>query len=822
VAARMSGRVRLDGAWRVRDTKAGSPAGRAWIGATVPGCIHLDLMRARKIPDPFFGTNETQVQWVGERDWEYRRTFSLARAHPALSAERVDLVFEGLDTFAEVRLNGRLVGRSDNMFIPWRFNVRRALKAGRNALVVRFTSPEAVIAGQQRAHPRLARLPGLRPQAFVRKAQCHFGWDWGPRLVTSGIWRPCRLEWRSVARLADVFARTADISDASATVAVDVETERIGRKRPITCSVTLARGDWRERRTLSMGAGASGRVTFTVPNPELWWPNGAGAQPLYNLTVRLVDGDGRLADAVRKRIGIRTVRLVREPDEAGESFILEVNGRPIFCRGANWIPPDSFPPRFTAAKYHRLLTMAVEANMNMLRVWGGGFYEGETFHSLCDELGLLVWQDFMFACSMVPETPALLANVRREAEATVRRLRSHPSLALWCGNNENQWIYEIGWSKRSPRHYGERIYDKALPGICRRLDPTRPYWPGSPFGGTDSNSEDEGDRHNWDAFHGGDGVKSYLADHGRFLSEFGFQSPPTMRTIRSCTTPAERHAQSRTMEHHNKCGPGSQKLIAFIFDDLKLPADFADYVYKGQVMHARAIQAGVEHWRRHKFHTAGTLIWQLNDCWPVTSWSLIDSRLTPKAAYWYARRFFTPVLVSATRVAGGVEVWLVNDALERAGGHLDVSAMTFAGRVRHRVRRDVTVPANAARRVMRIPERRLNLTDPAECVLVAELTVGTLTISRSVMLFEKPRRIAFPEPTITAKVARIDPSNHWLVLTSDVFVKDLCLDFGDLDVDLTDNYLDLLPGREALVAVSCKRPTAPSALRRALRLCWMR
>jgi beta-mannosidase len=820
VAGTLAGQLTLDGAWQVRDVHGGSPAGRDWLAAVVPGCIHLDLMRAKKIPDPFFRTNEDEVQWVGARDWEYRRAFVLPKRHALWSADRVDLVFEGLDTFGDVRVNGTVVGRADNMFIPWRFDVREAVRPGRNTLAVRFTSPETVGAAEREQSPQLAKYTGKEVRAYVRKAQCHFGWDWGPRLVTSGIWRPCRLEWRTAARIADVWARTVDLRGKDATVAVDVAAERLGEARPVECDVLLSRGDVRLRKTVALSAKGTARLRLSVPGAALWWPNGAGEQALYDLAVTLRSAAGAV-DEVRQRIGLRTVRLVREPDAAGESFIIEVNGQPIFCRGTNWIPPDSFPPRFTAEQYRQLLTMAADANMNMLRVWGGGFYEGDTFFSLCDELGLMVWQDFMFACAMYPERPEFLANVRREAEAVVRQVRNRPSLVLWCGNNENQWGFHGGWWGKPPRHYGVGIYDRVLPAVCRRLDPTRPYWPSSPYGGDDPNSEGQGDRHNWEAFHRGQGVAAYLADQGRFLSEFGYQSPPSLRAIRSFTSPADREIQSRVMEHHNKCTGGPEKLVRFIFDDLKLPADFEDYVYKGQVMHARMIQAGVEHWRRNKFHTAGALIWQLNDCWPVSSWSLIDSLLVPKAPYFYARRFFAPVLVSSKRVDGGVEVWIVNDSLERAGGRLDVTLMTFAGKTLYRLTREVSVPANSARTVLTIPDRRLALTDPAACVLVAELSVGKVRASRNTLLFEKPRRIAFPLPKIQAKVVSIDERNLWLSLRADVFVKDLYADFGDLGVELSDNFLDLLPGREEIVAVYSERPMSAAHLRRAMSLRWM-
>ncbi|HYD10611.1 MAG TPA: hypothetical protein VEA78_10945, partial [Acidimicrobiales bacterium] len=530
------------------ETIPNSDAG-AWLPAEVPGHVHLDLLRNGVIPDPFERMHERTVQWVDDRDWAYRCTFTVTAAE--LEGAQHVLRFEGLDTIATVVLNDEVVAQTDDQHIAHEADVTSRLVAGDNVLEVRFASAERV--GAERRAAYLASDPdldvfrrGLMSRSMVAKAQYSWGWDWGPRLRGCGIWKPVTLVRVPTARLTDWWWRSSFDDDGSCTVTVGADSA--GSLR-VHLDGQVVQGD---------------EVAVRIADPVRWWPNGRGDQHLYDLRVELLDGD-EVVDAREARIGLREVELVREPDEAGESFLFRVNGEDTFVLGANWIPDDSFPARTHRLRVFELVRMARDCGMNMLRIWGGGLYESEDFYDACDELGLLVWQDFPYACALYPESDEFAAAADRQARSAIRRVRNHTSLALWCGNNENQWLGGLGAWGQLPRILGERLYDVVLPAAVADEDPGRPYWPSSPWGSERNKSGDaDGDSHHWNVWHGEGDWVHYAKARPRFVSEFGFAGPPDLRTLEGCLDHDDLGVDTPAMRWHDKTNKGYDTYLGYI------------------------------------------------------------------------------------------------------------------------------------------------------------------------------------------------------------------------------------------------------------------
>jgi beta-mannosidase len=649
----------LAGKWQFRESQPSPEHGTEdgeWLAAQVPGSVHTDLMALGRIPDPFVGDNELDVQWVAERDWEYRLTF---RPSPDLLAEEhVALVCDGLDTLADVTLNGRLLGQAQNMFRRYQWDVTGVLSTGENELRVRFSSPVNYVRPRQAEQPLKSPSQAIAGGSYLRKAPCQFGWDWGPQLPPSGIWKDIHLAGYSVARLDDVHLRQRHADDGTVTVRAEVAVERWqADDLKVVLGVTAPGGQtWEETRFLCKQSASPSIfediLEIQISNPQLWWPNGLGTQPLYDVAVALYQGD-TLHDRRSFQLGLRTLELRQEPDAFGTSFTFVVNGVPIFAKGANWIPADSFPARISDGYLEHLIRSTAQANMNMLRVWGGGFYEEERFYDLCDRHGILVWQDFIFACSIYPDDDAFVENVRAEAVDNVRRLRHRASLALWCGNNEMEWGWDQwGWDNLEHKRFKEaydRMFHELLPEICAVEDPDRPYWPSSPSSNTpfvSPNGVRAGDTHNWEVWHGNRPFEAYREHHSRFVSEFGFQSLPSLETVRTYADEADWNMTSYIMEHHQRNAAGNSKIINYMTDHFRLPKDFESLIYLTQLLQAEAVRIGVEYWRRSPC-TSGALYWQLNDCWPVASWASLDYFGRWKALHYAARRFYAPVLLSA-------------------------------------------------------------------------------------------------------------------------------------------------------------------------------
>ncbi|MER7399637.1 glycoside hydrolase family 2 protein [Streptomyces sp. NPDC000151] len=629
--------------------------GEDLLKATVPGCVHTDLLTAGAIPDPFLGRNETDVAWVGHRAWTYVRHLDHDSAH-----ERTDLVFDGLDTAAYLTLGGRPVGTTRNMHRRYRFDV-----TGRTGqLEVRFASAydeaAAVRAGtgdRPNVYPE--------PSQYIRKMACNFGWDWGPTLVTAGIWRPVRLEHWSTARIAHVRPLvTVDEGTGRVEVRLEIERTAQGRGRTLRAEAGVAGA-----RAEAVLTGDEAVLRLEVPDPRLWWPRGYGEQPLYDLDLTLSDDEGGPLDTWHRRIGFRTVELDRSADEHGTGFTLVVNGVRTFARGVNWIPDDAFPSRITPERYRTRLTQAADANVDLVRVWGGGIYEDDAFYDVCDELGLMVWQDFLFACAAYPEEQPLRGEVEAEARDNVVRLMPHPSLVLWNGNNENLWGFrDWDWEGAlAGDSWGEGYYLGLLPRIVAELDPTRPYAAGSPWSGSwdhHPNDPAHGTYHSWEVWNRQD-YAEYRANVPRFVAEFGWQAPPALTTLRRALPGEDLAPDSPGMLHHQKAEDGNGKLNRGVARHFALPAeDFDRWHYLTQLVQARAVAAGIEHWRSHWPVCAGTVVWQLNDCWPVTSWAAIDSDGRLKPLHHELRRVYADRLLTLQPGADGPVLAAVNQSAE--------------------------------------------------------------------------------------------------------------------------------------------------------------
>jgi beta-mannosidase len=802
------------GAWKFR--QAGT---QEWLPAKVPGGVHTDLLAAGCIPDPFVVDNEKRVQWVAESDWEYRTGFTCASE--LLAEDHIFLVCDGLDTLATVTLNGLVLGRTENMFRQYRWDVKSILrtldaagKAETNELLITFASPVKFIAEKQSVRP----LPGV-PQAipggpYLRKAPCQFGWDWGPQLPPIGIWKNIRLEGYSGARIDEVHLRQ-EHSEGKVTVAAQVMIQCWSEAPFKTVVRVTAPGGAVLENEAAISTSGEALVRLSVPDPLLWWPNGYGAQPLYQVEIALHKSGSaptKPVDLHTYQIGLRRIELRQEKDEWGRSFEFVVNGVPIFVKGSNWIPADSFPTRITDEYLETLIHSAAETHQNMLRVWGGGFYEDERFYDLCDRYGILVWQEFIFSCSIYPlNRPDFVENVHVEAVQNIRRLRHRASLALWCGNNEMEegWV-SWGW-KRPELEDLKDAYDQFFHHTLRAWsaaeDPDHSYWPSSPSSDTpfeDPNGQVQGDTHYWDVWHGRQPFTAYRRQYPRFMSEFGFQALPPLATVRTYAAEAEWNMTSYIMEHHQKNASGNGLMIAQMAENFRLPKDFTSLVYMSMVLQAEGIRYGVEHWRRHMPRVAGTLYWQLNDCWPVASWSSLDYFGRWKALHYAARRFYAPLLLSIEDTPTAQSIYVVSDLQEActAALHWSLETLDGAGLASGEEQVNAAPLASTFVRTLDFGDR-LSDDNRREVVFTAELWQNGQRTALQVATFVPTKHLSLKDPGITANM-QIEKGRLRIELTSRSLARLLELSLDGADVIFSDNYFDLPAGR--VVAVSCLLP----------------
>lgn len=794
-----------------------------WRAATVPGCVHTDLLANNLIEDPFYRDNEQKQQWIGKTDWDYETHFAITPA--TLRHENIDLVFEGLDTYADVYLNDTLVLQADNMFRTWRVDCKRTLKAGDNILRVRFHSPInkvlPVMAGIKYELPA-SNDQGEKTSPYTRKAPYQYGWDWGPRFVTSGIWRPVFLEAWNRARVADVQIVTEKVAADEAVLTANVEVNASAPGRALVVLNNLTNHTVAGRKEIDLARGVN-RVSldFIIAHPQLWWPNGLGDHPLYKFQAQLIMG-GALIDQKPARVGIRTLELRQTADDSGKSFAFYINGVPVFAKGANWIPADSFPTRITKAKYRQLVGSARDANMNMLRVWGGGIYESDDFYDACDEMGILLWQEFMFACSMYPGTPEFLDNVRHEAIDNVKHLRNHPSIVVWCGNNEIETAWQHwGWKDKLPISLWDdyqKIFHGVLKEVIATYDPTRPYRPSSPSANLEDDPETQriGDTHYWQVWHAAKPFSEYENQHPRFMSEYGFQSFPAIETVRSYTNATEREIQSPVMLAHQRHPRGNQLIREYMLREYPEPKDFESFLYVSQVLQAEGIRTGAEHLRRIMPHNMGSLYWQIDDCWPVASWSSIDYYGRWKALQYYARHFYSNLLINPHVEDERLKFYVVSDQTRSTPAKITVALFNFDGQVMKSFDREVTIAPLTSRSYFDIGLKDLlKDADKQNSFLNCELVIDGKVVSTRDLFFAPFKQLHLPQPRITYDVA---PARDGFQLTikSDKFAKAVYLSLGDHDGSWSDNYFDLVPGKPIVVQYHARAPLTLGELRRRL------
>jgi beta-mannosidase len=784
-----------------------------WLPAKVPGGVHTDLMANGRIPDPFVADNERKVQWVAESDWIYHRKFTCS---PELfTQEKILLVCEGLDTLATVMLNGHELGHTNNMFRRYEWEVKSFLKSGgENEITIAFNSPVKYTAEKQAHRPLRGVTQAIPGGPHLRKAPCQFGWDWGPQLPPIGIWKDIRLEGYREARFTNIHLRQ-EHGDGKVTIEAGITIQQWGNKAlKAAVRITTPTGEVLKNEAPIAKANQQ-TVKVPIPQPMLWWPNGYGEQPLYQVEISL-KGSGESGEVVLDRhsyqVGLRTIELRQQEDQWGRSFVIVVNGVPIFVKGSNWIPADSFPTRISDAYLEELIRAAAETHQNMLRVWGGGFYEEERFYDLCDRYGILVWQEFIFSCSIYPlNDPEFLENVRSEVVDNIRRLRHRASLALWCGNNEMEWGWH-DWNWDSPELQDlKSAYDKffhhTLPEWCQAEDPEHSYWPSSPSSDTpfvDPNGQRQGDAHYWDVWHGGKPFISYRDQYPRFMSEFGFQALPPLDTVRTYADEVDWNMTSYIMERHQKNASGNSMMVRQMLDMFKLPRDFPSLVYLSMVLQAEGIRYGVEHWRRHTDRVAGILYWQLNDCWPVASWSSLDYFGRWKALHYAARHFYAPIMLSIEDKPPQQTAYVSNDLLEPWEGNLKWSLETFDGQVLTSGGTLVKAAPQTATQVKSLDfSDRINDGNIRSLVFIAELWQGDQFVSRQTAFFAPIKHLSLEDPVIKANLyTQGDQLVAELTSQSLAILVEVAL--NNADVIFSDNYFNL-PARRK-VQISCPMP----------------
>ena len=776
-----------------------------WHSAKVPGCVHTDLMDNRLIGDPFYRDNETKLQWIGKTDWEYKKEFSIDGK--TLSYKNIELVFKGLDTYAKVFLNGKLIIDANNMFREWRINCEELLKEGPNELLINFQPPESKISSIKKKF--IYELPSANDtshtSSYIRKAPYHFGWDWGPRFITCGIWQDVQLELWNAVKISDFQIVQNQIESNLATLSAEVEIQSSGEKDVILLLESEEKCFNSVKKNARVHVGVNEEtIDFNISEPKLWWPNGYGEQNLYNIKLTLTI-DGKVVDQKLTKIGLRTLKLRREPDKWGKSFEFIINGVSIFAKGGNWIPADNFLNRITKDKYRYLINSCKDANMNMLRVWGGGIYENDYFYELCDEMGIMVWQDFMFACSMYPGDEKFLENVKQEATYNIKRIRNHPSIVLWCGNNEIEaaW-FDWGWKDYLPKELwkdNEKLFYKILPDLCSSLDPSRPYWPGSPSSNLEDrpNSQKVGDMHYWGVWHAAQPFEKFKEQFPRFMSEYGFQSFPELKTINSFTIPEDHDINSAVITIHQKHNRGNKLILEYMLRRYPEPKDFSSFLYVSQIVQAEGIKIGTEHLRRIRPQCMGTLYWQINDCWPVASWSSIDYFGYWKALHYYARRFYNDILISPSIENGIINFYVVSDRVNNTEAKLSIYLFEFNGNSLKSIINDIKIAPLKSDIYFSMKENEiLNGFDLSKIFLYCELEENGKIISSNTYLFDLPKNLNFPKPEITTTIAT-NQNGVMIELESKNFAKCVYLSTDKYDGFFTDNYFDLIPNKKVAI-----------------------
>ena len=821
-------RKELNEGWKFKQARLSN-----WYPATVPGVVHTDLMDNKIIEDPFFRLNERGMQWIDKEDWIYQTTFQLTPE--MMGRENIDLIFKGLDTYADVYLNEKKILEANNMFREWKTSIKPDLKPGENVLKIYFHSPIKVdipkwdaLPYQYEAGNDQSENGGVfnkKVSVFARKAGYHYGWDWGPRLVTSGIWRPVYVEAWDNARINDVFIRQPEVSKSRASLIGEVEI--LADKEIDQANVTIteaASGRVLAGQTVSLQKGINKiSLPFSIKSPKLWWSNGLGEPHLYSFRTDLTVNN-QTSDAWTEEVGLRSLKIVNRPDKDGKTFYVELNGIPVFAKGANYIPQDNFLPRVTPGQYEKTILDAANANMNMLRIWGGGTYESDLFYQLCDRYGILVWQDFMFACSLYPAEGELLENIRQEAIDNVKRLRNHTCIALWCGNNEcNDAWFNWGWQKRYKAQnpeYEQKIwkqfndqYNVTLPQVVEEYAPESFYWPSSPFARYDGGSDDRnGDRHYWEVWHGKKPIEMYNKERSRFFSEYGFQSFPEFESVKRYAPRQEDwDIYSEVMMSHQRGGMHANELIeTYLLNEYRKPRNFEAFLYMNHVLQGDAIKTAIEAHRRDMPYCMGTLFWQHNDCWPVASWASRDYYGRWKAQHYFARKAYRDILVSPIADEDGqLKVQIVSDRHKVCNGRLEVKVMKLTGEVLNSYNRNVKVDANSSKALFSVPlDEALKGARKEDVFIHAVLLTdkGNSNYTNNYFLV-KQKEVNYPKAQLATSVQPIE-GGFEVTLSSDNFARAVFIATGDVNSSFSDNYFDILPGSSVKVEVYTDLPLA--------------
>lgn len=803
----------LDKGWEF--SQAGS---NEWMSARVPGTVHQDLLDHGRLPDPFYGMNEQKVQWVEKEDWLYRTVFTVTADQ--LKSDAAWLTFEGLDTYADVYLNGSLLLKADNMFVGHKLAVKDVLREGENRLMIRFRSPVEETAPQWDTdgfnYPADNDHSEKRMSVYTRKAPYSYGWDWGIRLATSGIWRPVKLTFCNGAVIDDFFVRQQEVTEQVAKVDNQLEINNVtSTSKEAQVKVVYAYGEQADTLTRTVVL-QPGKNSLSMPawieKPHLWMPNGWGDPALYTFTAT-VSVDGKEVASREEAIGLRSIRVVMEDDKDGKSFYFEVNGKPMFAKGSNYIPGDALLPNMTGERYARLFEDIQAANMNMVRVWGGGIYEDDRFYEEADRNGILVWQDFIFACTTYPHDPTFLKRVSEEAVYNMRRLRNHASLAMWCGNNE---IYEgmryWGWKdKYSPVVWKEMtegydvLFRQLLPELVEANDPGRFYMHGSPYEANWGRPESWkiADSHNWGTWYGQKPFESLDTEIPRFMSEYGFQAFPEMKTIRMFASPEDYELESPVMNAHQKASIGNfliKKTMALYY---KVPEKFEDLIYAGLILQGQGMRHGIEAHRRHRPYCMGSLPWQLNDSWPVVSWSSIDYYGNWKAMHYQIRRAFAPVLVDAIKEGNNLSYYIMSDRLTDEELTLNLELMDFNGKVYRKQKVDGLLPANTSKLFYQEPvEQALAGRDSATTFMhmVVKSKKGEV-LSDEIYYFAHPKDQLLPKTPLQWQVKQ-KKGYCEVTVKADKLARDIFIEVPVQGVRFSDNFFDLLPGQKKKVIIT--------------------
>jgi beta-mannosidase len=799
---------------------------QSWSNASVPGCIQTDLLNDKKIQDPFYRLNEKDQQWIGESDWEYKTVFTVTKE--MFKEQNLSLIFEGLDTYADVYLNEQKIVSCNNMFRTWDIDVKSKLKLGENSLRVYFhnvfkiNKPKYDNAEYKLQAFRNNDQADVKLSLYSRKAGFHYGWDWGPRFVTSGIWRPVTLKGWSDFKTDNVYFRQSKVTAKKAEISVEYTISSTNQTTVELAIVNEKKTFANQKVVLKPGVNKI-KIPIVVNNPKLWWTNGLGEPSLYAFSTTIKSKNGAV-EKRSNRIGIRSLEVVRDNDKFGKSLYLKLNGVPIFIKGANYIPQDNFQNRVTKERYNHIIGSAKAANMNMLRVWGGGIYEEDIFYNLCDENGLLVWQDIMFACGMFPSDDLFLENVKNEVIDNVTRLRNHPSVALYCGNNENEiawhsWGWKELYDSETQKKYEadlKKLFYEAIPQAISSADPDRYYHPSSPIAGIgEKRPKEVGDTHYWGVWHGKEPFKNFEKNVSRFVSEYGFQSYPEFSSIKKFSIEEDWHLESDVMHSHQRCMAdegkdidyGNKLIQGYLDSNFNKPKDFENYVYVVQALQAKGVKMAVETHRRNRKdnYCMGTMYWQIDDCWPVASWSSIDYYGKWKALHYQVKKAYSQVLATHFENDNNLGVFIVSDELKAiSNADLNVQVYDFKGNKLWSKSQKVTIAPNTSKEYVSIKiDEALNKVDKQSAYVITTVKLGDKVFSENRYFFDDDKNLKLPKANIKYTSKKV-ANGYEITLNTDSLAKYVLIELANDEAFISDNYFDLDANTSKTITIETK------------------